>query len=183
MEPKTISLIAHGAIEPRAAEMAHQMAEECPSERPLLVGLLNGAAPFLMALVRHWPAAMQAALEYDFIDVKSYVGTQSSGQVEVVKDARIDLAGRDVIVVEDIVDTGLTLQYVLALFQKRRPRSLRVCSLLKKRVERRYEVPVDYCGFEIDDLFVVGFGLDFNGAYRSLNHIAVLELPDQKESN
>ena len=183
MEPKTISLIAHGAIETRAAEMAHQMAEECPSERPLLVGLLNGAAPFLMALVRHWPAAMQAALEYDFIDVKSYVGTQSSGQVQVVKDARMDLAERDVIVVEDIVDTGLTLQYVLALFQKRRPRSLRVCSLLKKRVERRYEVPVDYCGFEIDDLFVVGFGLDFNGAYRSLNHIAVLELPDQKESN
>ena len=183
MEPKTISLIAHGAIETRAAELARHMAEECPSERPLLVGLLNGAAPFLMALVRHWPAAMQAALEYDFIDVKSYVGTQSSGQVEVVKDARIDLAGRDVIVVEDIVDTGLTLQYVQALFQKRRPRALRVCSLLKKRVERRYEVPVDYCGFEIDDLFVVGFGLDFNGAYRSLNHIAVLELPDQKESN
>lgn len=183
MEPKTTSLIAHGAIETRAAEMAHQMAEECSSERPLLVGLLNGAVPFLMTLVRHWPVAMQAALEYDFIDVKSYVGTQSSGQVEVVKDARIDLAGRDVIVVEDIVDTGLTLQYVLSLFQKRRPRSLRVCSLLKKRVERRYEVPVDYCGFEIDDLFVVGFGLDFNGAYRSLNHIAVLELPDQKESN
>lgn len=183
MEPKTTSLIAHVAIETRAAEMAHQMAEECSSERPLLVGLLNGAAPFLMTLVRHWPVAMQAALEYDFIDVKSYVGTQSSGQVEVVKDARIDLAGRDVIVVEDIVDTGLTLQYVLSLFQKRRPRSLRVCSLLKKRVERRYEVPVDYCGFEIDDLFVVGFGLDFNGAYRSLNHIAVLELPDQKESN
>ena len=183
MEPKTISLIAHEAIETRAAEMAHQMAEECSSERPLLVGLLNGAAPFLMTLVRHWPVAMQAALEYDFIDVKSYVGTQSSGQVEVVKDARIDLAGRDVIVVEDIVDTGLTLQYVLSLFQKRRPRSLRVCSLLKKRVERRYEVPVDYCGFEIDDLFVVGFGLDFNGAYRSLNHIAVLELTDQKESN
>jgi len=183
VKPQTISLIAHGAIETRAAEMAHQMAEECISERPLLVGLLNGAAPFLMALVRHWPTTMQAALEYDFIDVKSYVGTQSSGQVEVVKDARIDIAGRDVIVVEDIVDTGLTLHYVLALFQKRKPRSLRVCSLLKKRVGRCYEVPVDYCGFEIDDLFVVGFGLDFNGAYRSLNHIAVLELPDQEESN
>ena len=183
MEPKTSSLIAYGAIETRAAEMAHQMAEECPSERILLVGLLNGAAPFLMALVRHWPAVMQAALEYDFIDVKSYVGTQSSGQVEVVKDTRIDIVGRDVIVVEDIVDTGLTLHYVLSLFQKKRPKSLRVCSLLKKRVKRRYEVPVDYCGFEIDDLFVVGFGLDFNGAYRSLNHIAVLELPDQKKSN
>ena len=178
MEPKTSSLIAHEAIETRAAEMARQMAQECASERPLLVGLLNGAAPFLMALVRHWPATLQAALEYDFIDVKSYVGTQSSGKVEVVKDTRMDIFGRDVIVVEDIVDTGLTLHYVLSLFQKKRPKSLRVCSLLKKRVKRRYEVPVDYCGFEIDDLFVVGFGLDFNGAYRSLNHIAILELPD-----
>ena len=183
MEPKTSSLIAYGAIETRAAEMAHQMAKECASERPLLVGLLNGAAPSLMALVRHWPVTLQAALEYDFIDVKSYVGAQSSGQVEVVKDMRMDLAGRDVIIVEDIVDTGLTLHYVHSLFQKKRPKSLRVCSLLKKRVKRRYEVPVDYCGFEIDDLFVVGFGLDFNGAYRSLNHIAVLELPDQEKSN
>ncbi len=183
MEPKTSSLIAHEAIETRAAEMARQMAQECASERPLLVGLLNGAAPFLMALVRHWPATLQAALEYDFIDVKSYVGTQSSGKVEVVKDTRMDIFGRDVIVVEDIVDTGLTLHYVLSLFHKKRPKSLRVCSLLKKRVKRRYEVPVDYCGFEIDDLFVVGFGLDFNGAYRSLNHIAVLELPDQEKSN
>ena len=183
MKPKTSSLIAYEAIETRVAEMACQMAKEYAAERPLLVGLLNGAAPFLMALVRHWPATLQAALEYDFIDVKSYVGTQSSGQVEVVKDTRIDLSGRDVIVVEDIVDTGLTLHYVLSLFQKKRPKSLRVCSLLKKRVKRRYEVPVDYCGFEIDDLFVVGFGLDFNGAYRSLNHIAVLELPDQEKSN
>ena len=123
MEPKIIPLIARESIEERAAAMAHAMAVECASERPLLVGLLNGAAPFLMALVRHWPVAGQAGLEYDFIDVKSYVGTQSSGKVEVVKDTRMDLAGRDVIVVEDIVDTGLTLHYVLSLFQKKRPKS------------------------------------------------------------
>lgn len=181
MEPRIIPLIARESIEERAAAMAHAMAVECASERPLLVGLLNGAAPFLMDLVRHWPAAGQAGLEYDFIDVKSYVGTQSSGQVELVKDTRVNLAGRDVIVVEDIVDTGLTLHHVLALFRERNPKSLKVCSLLKKRVERLHEVPVDYCGFEIDDLFVVGFGLDFDGIYRSLNYIAVLELPDGKE--
>lgn len=177
MEPKVSPLIEHRAIEARTAIMAQTMAKEYASKRPILVGLLNGAAPFLMTLVRHWPISAQAMLEYDFIDVKSYVGTQSSGQVELIKDTRTDLSGRDVIVVEDIVDTGLTLHHVLSLFEKRNPTSIKVCSLLRKRVERRIEVPVDYCGFEIDDLFVVGFGLDFNGSYRALDHVAVLELP------
>lgn len=170
------ALIDRESIEARAAEMASEMARDYAAKRPLLVGVLNAAAHFQMALVRHWPAQHQAQLDYDFVDVSSYDGMQSSGQVKLVKDVVVDLRNRDVILVEGVVDTGRTLHFLLNHFTDREPASLKVCSLLNKRVERLFDVSVDYCGFEIEDLFVVGFGLDYNQSYRALDHIAVLHL-------
>jgi hypoxanthine phosphoribosyltransferase len=168
-------LIDRQALETRIAELAIELSQDYAGTQPLLVGVLNGAAPFLMALIASWPQTAQEEVEYDFIDVSSYEGQESSGRVHLLKDLNADIAGRDIVLVEDIVDTGLTLQYVLALLGQRQPRSLRVCSLLDKREHRRVEVAIDYCGFAVDDLFVVGFGMDYNGHYRALNYIAVLE--------
>ncbi len=172
---QTKTLISCDAIEARTAELARELAADYVDSQPLLVGVLNAAAQFLMALVRHWPASSQSAIDYDFVDVSSYDGMHSSGQVRLVKDVQLSLEGRDVILVEGIVDTGRTLRYLLDHFSVRKPASLSVCALLDKRNSRRFDVPVDYCGFEVDDLFVVGFGLDFNQSYRALDHIAVLE--------
>lgn len=168
-------LIERDAIEARTAELARQLAAHYVGSQPLFVGVLNAAAQFLMALVRHWPAPTQHAVDYDFVDVSSYDGMQSSGQVRLVKDVELSLEGRHVILVEGIVDTGRTLRYLLDHFAARNPASLAVCALLDKRKNRLFDVPVDYCGFEIDDQFVVGFGLDFNQSHRALDHIAVLE--------
>lgn len=169
------TLISREVVEERVAELAKELSRDYVDARPLLVGVLNGAAPFLMALIACWPRAAQAEVDYDFIDVSSYEGQESSGRVRLLKDLNADIAGRDVILVEDIVDTGLTMQYLLALLGARQPRSLKICSLLEKSAHRRVETPIDYCGFSVDDLFVVGFGMDYNERYRGLRYIAVLE--------
>ncbi len=173
-EPLKI-LIDRQALEARIAELATQLSRDYSDTRPLLVGVLNGAAPFMMGLIACWPQTAQAEVDYDFIAASSYDGQESSGRVCLLKDLHVDIAGRDVLLVEDIVDTGLTLHYVLDLLRARRPRSLRVCTLLDKRARRRVEISIDYCGFAVDDLFVVGFGMDYNERYRALRYIAVLE--------
>ncbi|MFT5087861.1 MAG: hypoxanthine phosphoribosyltransferase [Candidatus Latescibacterota bacterium] len=169
------TLIDRQRLETRIAELAQELSRDYAETRPLLIGVLNGAAPFMMALVAYWPQITRSDIDYDFVDVSSYDGQESSGCVRLIKDLNMDIAGRDVILVEDIVDTGLTMQYLLAELSARRPRSLKICSLLDKRARRRIDMPVDYCGFAIDDLFVVGFGLDYNQRYRALDYIAVLE--------
>jgi hypoxanthine phosphoribosyltransferase len=168
-------LIDRQRLETRIAELAQELSRDYAETRPLLIGVLNGAAPFMMSLVAYWPQITRSDIDYDFVDVSSYDGQESSGCVRLIKDLNMDIAGRDVILVEDIVDTGLTMQYLLAELSARRPRSLKICSLLDKRARRRIDMPVDYCGFAIDDLFVVGFGLDYNQRYRALDYIAVLE--------
>jgi hypoxanthine phosphoribosyltransferase len=138
----------------------------------MLVAVLKGAVVFLADLMR----AIEAPCECDFIAVSSYgASTRSSGIVRLTKDLSVSIEGRDVLIVEDIVDTGLTLSYLLRNLETRQPRSLRVCALLDKATRREVPVPLDYVGFTIPDEFVVGYGLDYAGLYRNLRHVAVLE--------
>jgi hypoxanthine phosphoribosyltransferase len=139
---------------------------------PLLVGVLNGAVAFMTDLMR----AMTIPVEIDFMAVSSYgASTRSSGVVRILKDLNQEIEGRRVLVVEDIVDSGLTLQYLLDVLRRRNPRDLRVVALLKKEKADAVPVQVDEIGFAIPDEFVVGYGLDYAGKYRNLPYVAVLD--------
>ena len=142
------------------------------TERPfILLGVLKGALFFLADLSRE----ISVVAEIEYMSVASYgKSTQSSGVVRILKDLDRDIDGADVLLVEDIVDTGLTLEYLLRILASRRPRSLKVCSLLNKPARRVVDVPVDYVGFTIPDEFVVGYGLDYDQRYRNLPYIAAL---------
>lgn len=144
-----------------------------PRGRPLLVvGILKGAMPFLADLIR----AMDIPLEYDLMSVSSYRNGTSPGEVRILKDLDSPIGGRDVLVVEDIVDTGNTLEHILRRLRARSPASLRVCALLDKPARREVEVEVDYVGFTLpEDIFVVGYGLDYAELYRNLPFIGVLK--------
>ena len=136
----------------------------------LFVAVLKGSVPFLSDLVR----AMTVLPEVDFLAISAYA--PDTGRVRLVKDLEVDLAGRDVVVVEDIVDTGLTLTYLLGELGRRSPRSLSACTLLDKRARRIVPTPLAHVGFEIADEFVLGYGLDFAGRYRNLDHVVAGDL-------
>jgi hypoxanthine phosphoribosyltransferase len=165
-------LIDDSEIRARTAEMAKELDQIYGDGVPLLVGVLNGAITFMTDLMRE----MTIPLEVDFMAVSSYgAATQSSGVVRILKDLNEDIEGRRVVVVEDIVDSGLTLQYLLDVLQRRNPRDLRVVALLKKEKPEAIEVQVDLVGFTIPDEFVIGYGLDYAGKYRNLPYVAVLD--------
>jgi len=168
-------LIDQETVEQRIAELARRLVADYADGPPVLIGILNGAVHFLMALIARMPGEFQERLEYDFVDVSSYDGTISRGEVTLVKDCTIDVGARDVVIVDGIVDTGLTLGHVLSMLATRKPRSLKVCTLLDKPARRRCQVPIDYCGFTIEDVFVVGCGMDYDQRYRTLRYIGVLE--------
>jgi len=157
-----------------AAEIDHDL-----GGRPaLLVAVLKGSIFFLCDLSR----LLKSPVTVDFLQVSSYgEGTRSSGNVQFVRDLSIDVAGKDVVIIEDIVDTGRTLAKILAFLRARNPASLKVCALLRKRAPKAGVTPVDYLGFEIDDRFVVGYGLDFAEAYRNLPYIATLDDEEEGE--
>ena len=163
-------LIKETTIQARVSELGAEISQEHP-DNLLLVGILRGALYFLADLSR----AIPTPVEIDLISVSSYTGTQSSGTVTLLKDLDGEIAGRQVILIEDIIDTGQTLSAIIALLKDRNPKSLQVCTLLDKPDRRIVPVPVDYCGFSIPDEFVVGYGLDYNQAYRNLPHIAILK--------
>jgi len=144
-----------------------------PHRRPLLVvGLLKGALPFMADLIR----AIDIPMEYDFMAVSSYRGRTSPGEVRILKDLDSPVGSRDLLIVEDIVDTGHTLDHILRRLKAREPASLRVCTLLDKPARRQLDVPVDYVGFTLkENLFVVGYGLDYAELYRNLPYIGVLK--------
>lgn len=176
LEPPALKvLLEREQVERRIDELAQQLASDYAGAAPLFVGLLNGAVPFMMALISRLPEELLARLAYDFVDVSSYQGTENTGQIAQAKDLVVAVAGRDVLVVDGIVDTGRSLDFVLAMLKARQPGSLRVCTLLNKRARREVPVPVDYCGFEIEDAFVVGYGMDCDQRYRALHHIAAIE--------
>jgi hypoxanthine phosphoribosyltransferase len=165
-------LIDHDRLQSRIAEMARQIRGDYPNAPVHFICVLKGAFLFLADLIRN----MDGRLTIDFMALSSYGSrTSSSGEVRLIKDLDYGLEGRDVVIVEDIVDTGLTLHYLQEILRARGPRSLRTACLLNKPSRRKIEVPVDYIGFTIDDKFVVGYGLDYGEQYRNLPYIGVLE--------
>jgi len=165
------TLLSAAKIQARVVELGRQLQADYVEKDPLLVGILSGSFPFIADLVR----AVNLPLEVDFMAVSSYGDrTSSSGVVRILKDLNSSIAGRHVILVEDIVDTGLTLDYLYKNLQTRHPASLKVCALLDKREARKREVEVDYIGFHCPNEFVVGYGLDYRGRYRNLPFIGVL---------
>ena len=161
-------LLSRAEIEERVAELGRRIAEDYKDLEPHLVGVLKGACPFMSDLSR----AIEIPLTLDYMAVSSYgAATRSSGEVRLVKDLDQGLEGRHLLVVEDVVDTGLTLNYLLRLLRSRGPRSVKVVALLSKPGRRLVDVQVDYLGFEIADDFVVGYGLDHNQRYRNLRDI------------
>jgi hypoxanthine phosphoribosyltransferase len=165
-------LLSTEQIQSRVAEMGAQIEHDYPAGEGIhLVGVLKGGFMFMADLVR----AMSPRVTLDFIAVSSYAkSTKSSGEVRMLKDLDSGLEGRHVIIVEDIVDTGLTLTYLQDILRARAPKSLKTACLLSKPSRRKVDVTVDYVGFTIEDRFVVGYGLDYGEQYRNLSHIAVL---------
>jgi hypoxanthine phosphoribosyltransferase len=162
-------LITASQIERRVGELGAQISRDYTGEAPLLVGVLKGVVCFMADLLRH----ISLPVSMDFLGVSSYEG-DSSGPLSILKDLDLDISGRHVLLVEDIVDTGMTLNRVLEYLWARQPASLKVCCLLDKRARRLVDVPLDYFGFEIPDEFVVGYGLDYQQRYRNLPFIAIL---------
>ena len=176
LEPPVLQvLIEREQVERRIDELAQLLALDYAGAAPLFIGLLNGAVQFMMALLNRLPEEILTRLDYDFVDISSYQGTENTGQIERTKDLVVAVAGRDVLVVDGIVDTGRSLDFVLAMIASRHPRSLRACTLLSKRARREVPVSIEYCGFEIEDAFVVGYGMDCDQHYRALHHIAAIE--------
>ncbi|WP_346926790.1 hypoxanthine phosphoribosyltransferase [uncultured Arthrobacter sp.] len=158
-------------IQSRITELAAQIDKDYEGRDLLIVGVLKGAVMVMADLAR----ALHSHVSMDWMAVSSYgSGTQSSGVVRILKDLDTSIQGRDVLIVEDIIDSGLTLHYLLRNLQARDPGSLEVCALLTKPERRRVELPVRYVGFEIPDLFAIGYGLDYGQRYRNLDYVAVL---------
>jgi len=164
-------LISEAEIRSRIAELGQELARDYARESPILVGVLQGAFLFMADLVRATPIDLTT----DFIGVSSYGGSRSSGHVRILSDLSMPIEGRDVVIVEDIVDTGLTLTYLKRMLDARHPRSLRVCVLVDKIERRKVDVAVDYIGFTIPNVFVVGYGFDHDGRYRNRPYVAVLD--------
>jgi hypoxanthine phosphoribosyltransferase len=166
-------LYTEAQIRSRVKEMAAQIRRDFP-DRLHLVAVLKGAFVFLSDLVRH----MEGDVSLDFMAVSSYAkGTTTSGEVRLLKDLDTTLDGRHVVIVEDIVDTGLTLTYLQDILRARGPKTLRTACLLSKPSRRQVDVKVEYIGFEIEDRFVVGYGLDYAEQYRNLPYIGVVTAP------
>ncbi len=164
-------LISEEQLAARIAELGRQITADYEGKPLVLLGVLKGAVLFMVDLARE----IKLPLEIDFMATSSYgASTKSSGVVRIVKDLDESIEGKHILIVEDIVDSGLTLAYILRMLEARRPASVRVCGLLLKDREREQDVPVDYVGFTIPDAFVVGYGLDFAERYRNLPFIGVL---------
>jgi len=164
-------LLTEDQIQARVAELGAQLNTDYAGLEPVLISVLKGSIVFLADLVR----SMELPLSIDIMEVSSYgAATETSGQVRILKDLSNPIEGRHVIVVEDIIDTGLTLNYLLRYLREKGPASLRICCLLDKPARRLTEIPIDYVGFTIPDRFVVGYGLDYGERYRNLPYVGVL---------
>ena len=164
-------LLSADQIRERVTALGAQLSADYAGRDPILVGVLKGSIVFVADLIRE----MQVPLSIDLMEISSYgSGTESSGQVRILKDLKGSIEGRHVLVVEDIIDTGLTLNYLLRYLGERAPASLAVCCLLDKPARRLAEIEIDYRGFTIPDRFVIGYGLDYDERYRNLPYIGVL---------
>jgi hypoxanthine phosphoribosyltransferase len=166
-------LVSEAEIAEKVAELGARISADYAGRPLTLVSVLKGSLPFMADLMR----AIELPLRIDLMEVSSYGGssTESSGLVRILKDLSASIEGEDVLIVEDIIDTGLTLNYLIRYLRGKNPRSLRICTLLNKPARRLVEIPVDYIGFEIPDQFVVGYGLDYGEVYRNLRFVGVLK--------
>ena len=166
-------LLTEELIATRVAELGARISADYQGRPLTLVSVLKGSLPFMADLMR----AIDLPLRIDLMEVSSYGGatTESSGLVRILKDLSASIAGEDVLIVEDIIDTGLTLNYLIRYLRGKNPATLRICTLLDKPARRLVEIPVDYIGFEIPDQFVIGYGLDYGEVYRNLRFVGVLK--------
>lgn len=165
-------LLSETEIQAKVAELGARISADYDGRELTLVSVLKGSLPFMADLMR----ALTIPVRIDLMEVSSYGGssTESTGLVRILKDLSASIEGQDVLIVEDIIDTGLTLNYLLRYLRGKNPSSLRICTLLDKPARRLVEIPVDYVGFTIPDRFVIGYGLDFGELYRNLRFVGVL---------
>ena len=172
-------LITQEQLEAKIKELGKQISEEYAHRRPILVGLLKGSVPFMARLM----SSIDCEIETQYMAISSYEGGITSlGKIRIIKDLDVPIEGRDIIIVEDIVDTGLTLDTIVRLLKSRLARSVEVACLLDKRTKRVKDVDIKYIGFDIPDEFVVGFGLDYNELLRNLPYVGVLDTEELKEA-
>ncbi len=165
-------IITREEIANKVVELATELRKDYRGKNPLLIGILKGSFVFMSDLIR----AMNIPAEVDFVRLASYgTGKDSSGKIKLIKDVETPIKGRHVLVVEDIVDRGLTVRFLLDYLSFRKPASLKLCTLFDKPARRKVEVPIDYVGFTVRDAFVVGYGLDFDEKFRYLPDLSVLE--------
>ena len=165
-------LISHDEIVTAARELGQRLTEDYQGKNPILVGILKGSVPFMAELIKH----IDTHIELDFVLVSSYHGgTSSSGVINIIKDMDQEIKGRDILFVEDIIDTGKTLKSLKELFEGRQPASVKIATLLDKPEGRLVEIEADYTCFTIPNEFVVGYGLDYDENYRNLPYIGVLK--------
>ena len=165
-------LFSRDEIQKRVREIASQISKDCAGHELVVIGILKGAFVFMADLVRE----ISVPCKVDFVRVASYgASSESSGKVVMTKDIETSIKGRDILIVEDIVDSGLTLQYLVNWLKERSPRSLKICVFLDKRKRRKVSFEADYVGFTIDDGFVVGYGLDFDEQFRFLPDVYIIE--------
>jgi len=164
-------LISEAEIQRRVGELAAEISRDYKGRTPTLVSILKGGIIVLTDLMRR----LTVLHEIDFMSVSSYdSGTETTGVVRILADLSRNIEGKDVLIVEDIVDSGLTLDYIRHMLLARRPKSLKICTMLDKKARRQVEVPIDYIGFEIPNEFVIGYGLDYKEKYRNLPYVAIL---------
>lgn len=165
-------LISAEEIEKKVKELGTALTEEYEGRFPLAVGVLKGALPFMADLLKN----IDTYLEMDFMDVSSYGNsTVSTGEVKIIKDLDTSVEGRHILIIEDIIDSGLTLSYLVELFRYRKAKTIKIVTLLDKPSGRKADIQADYVGFEVPDAFVVGYGLDYAERYRNLPYIGVLK--------
>lgn len=165
-------LITEESLQEKARELGEILTRDYQDKYPLAIGVLKGAMPFMGDLMKR----MDGYVEMDFMDVSSYGNaTVSSGEVKIIKDLNASVEGRDLLIIEDIIDSGLTLSYLVDLFKYRKAKSIKIVTLLDKPSGRKVDLKADYIGFEVPDAFVVGYGLDYAEKYRNLPYIGVLK--------
>ena len=170
-DEKFIPLLAEDEIQKRIRALAEQLSEDYKGKIPVFIGVLNGSFLFMSDLIRY----MNIDCEIDFFKLSSYGDEKiSSGRVKLLKELNCDVNDRDIIIIEDIVDTGLSVKYIEKMFEKHRPKSMKVVSLLVKQESLKYDLKIDYIGFNIPSKFVIGYGLDYAQKYRNLRSIYVL---------
>ena len=168
-------LINESRLNKRIEEIAEEIEKDYKDEEIVFIGVLKGAVPFMWELAKR----IKNSVTFEFIEVSSYEGTESTGKVKIVKDIKNSIEGKDVLIIEDIIDTGTTLSFLKEYLKLKRPNSLKIATLLSKPSRRTKELEVEYIGFRIEDKFVVGYGLDYNQNYRNLPYIGYVESEDE----